>query len=440
LAASRATHEARAAPRSSYRGWQSLALGNDLIELQIVPEIGGRVIQFTFAGWEFFWVNRQLAGKQPPASGLATDGGWLNYGGDKLWPAPQGWEGPNQWPGPPDAVLDGLPYKAERLPAKRGEAAVRLTSGKDQRSGIQFSRVIRTFNGTMHVSIKATMKNVDSKPRRWGIWAHTQLDGGKAAGGGHNPLLNAWCPINSKSHFPKGYNVIFGSQNNPSFQPNRARRLMRVQYQYQVGKIALDSDAGWVATVDGANGTVFVQRFRFEADHEYPDGASAEFWLNGLGRFSAWGKENIMTEDPVQNPYVFESELLSPLVKLNPGQSYTWCYDWFACTIGGDYPVINCSDVGVVAEPLVAKGSTRSLQLLGRFGVFVPGRLQAIFFDSKGGRLRTVDLQLPVSPLRAVVLNTATEIFAHADSVSLCVVGASGKQSGELATAPIQPH
>jgi hypothetical protein len=37
---------------------------------------------------DFFWVNWQLAGKQPPESGLASDGGWLNYGVEKLWPAP----------------------------------------------------------------------------------------------------------------------------------------------------------------------------------------------------------------------------------------------------------------------------------------------------------------------------------------------------------------
>lgn len=94
---------------STYQGWKSQCLSNGFIELQVLPDIGGRVIQFKLGDNEFLWVNPQLAGKLPTASGLAADGGWFNAGGDKLWPAPQGWDGAAQWPGPPDAVLDGQP-------------------------------------------------------------------------------------------------------------------------------------------------------------------------------------------------------------------------------------------------------------------------------------------------------------------------------------------
>jgi len=62
------------ATESNYRGWESLALRNDLIELHIVPQIGGRVIQFKLGGKEFLWVNPQLAGQLPPPDGLAPDG------------------------------------------------------------------------------------------------------------------------------------------------------------------------------------------------------------------------------------------------------------------------------------------------------------------------------------------------------------------------------
>ena len=198
-----------AADDSTYRGWKTLALRNGLIELQVLPEIGGRIIQFKLGGKEFLWVNPQLAGQLPLANGLAADGGWFNVGGDKLWPAPQGWDNDWQWPGPPDGVLDGPPYVLERLAPKRGETAIRLTSGKDPRSGIQFSRVVGLFDGSTHVSFEATMKNIDTKPRRWGIWAHTQLDGAKADGTAHNPLMQAWCPLNPISrnldyHEPHG--------------------------------------------------------------------------------------------------------------------------------------------------------------------------------------------------------------------------------------------
>ncbi len=97
----------------NYKGWNSMCLSNGIAELNIVPQIGGRVIQYKLDDKEFFWVNPDLAGKLPTETGLTADGGWFNYGGDKLWPAPQGWDNDQKWPGPPDAVLDGQPYALE---------------------------------------------------------------------------------------------------------------------------------------------------------------------------------------------------------------------------------------------------------------------------------------------------------------------------------------
>jgi hypothetical protein len=390
---------ASSAVQSVYRGWKTVCLSNGLIELQVLPDVGGRVIQLKLGGKEFLWVNPQLAGKLPLSNGLAADGGWFNAGGDKLWPAPQGWDNDQQWPGPPGAVLDGQPYKLQPLGGQRGATAIRLTSGNDPATGIQFSRVVRIFDGNSRVSFEATMRNVDTKPRRWGIWAHTQLNGGKADGSGHNPLMQAWCPLNPQSRFPKGYSLIFGEKDHPSFQPDTRRGLMRVCYQYKVGKIGLDSRAGWVATVDGQNGAVFVQRFVFEPKKEYPDGASVEFWLNGVGRIRAYNRDMIMPANAAENPYVFESELLSPYAKLQPGQSYTWRYDWYACNIGGDFPVCGCNDAGVIAEPLRAGRTASGLRLTGRFGVFATAEPRIEWRDAHRHSLGTSPLRGNATPL-----------------------------------------
>jgi hypothetical protein len=425
------------AVESAYRGWKTVCLSNGLIDLHVLPHIGGRIIQFKLGGKEFLWVNPQLAGKLPPSNGLAADGGWFNVGGDKLWPAPQGWANDQQWPGPPDSVLDGQPYTSERLDEEQGEAAIRLTSGKDPRSGIQFSRVVRVFDGRTRVSFEATMKNIDNKPRRWGIWAHTQLDGAKADGSGHNPLMQAWCPLNPRSKFPRGYDVVFGEADNPSFQPDTARGLMHVQYQYRVGKIGLDSHAGWVATVDGERGAVFVQRFVFEPRREYPDGSSVEFWLNGVGQIHAYNKDMVMPANAAENPYVFESEVLSPFAELKPGQSYTWRYDWYACNIGGDFPMVGCSDAGLIAEPLTAERGAGQVRLKGRLGVFAPGTVRAESANAQGGQLQTLDLTSGVSPLNPVVLDTTVAAPANTASVRLLLIGTDGKVVGELAKADL---
>jgi len=406
--------------RRTYKGWNSMCLTNGFVELHIVPQIGGRIIQYKLGEKEFFWVNPQLAGKLPPTTGLDPNGQWLNYGGDKLWPAPQGWDSDQQWPGPPDAVLDGQPYAMEHLPPdNNGALGVRLTSKDDPRSGIRFSRAIRLHPDGTRVTIEATMTNVDNKPRRWGIWAHTQLDGAKADGSGHNHLMNAFCPINPKSRFPEGYDVIFGDKDNPSFQPDSAAGMMKVNYQYRVGKIGMDSNAGWIATVDGETGFVFVHRFLFEPDKPYPDGSSVEFWLNGLGRIHAYNKDIDFPANSTDNPYVFESEVLSPYAQLAPGESYTYKYQWLSTNIGGDYPVVDCTDAVVVCEPLIASREEDQLRLKGRFGVFAPGSLRLSLYDNKGKKILTRILEEKVSPLKPVLLDLTLDSPAKASEAVL---------------------
>ena len=244
-------------------------------------------------------MNPQLAGR-PSSHRPHAEGEWFNVGGDKLWPAPQGWETIEQWPGPPDAVLDGQPYILENLRSSGGETAIRLTSGKDPRSGIQFSRVVRIFKEQHarqlrgyneergHPAAPLGHLGAHAARRCEGRWLEFQS--------AHASVV----PDQSKEPVSGGISVIFGKLDNPSFQRDTQRGLMRAQYQYKVGKIGLDSHAGWVATVDGESGAAFVQRFVFEPDKEYPDGSSVEFWHNGVGQIHAYNRDIVMVEEPLK--------------------------------------------------------------------------------------------------------------------------------------------
>jgi hypothetical protein len=422
--------EAQTVASVKYKGWNAHRLQNDLVQLHVVPEIGGRVIQYTLGEKEFFWVNPALTGKSSPETGLDQDDGWMNYGGDKLWPAPQGWDNDQQWPGPPDAVLDGQPHHAE---IDRESSSILLTSRDDPRSGVRFMRRIRLHAQSTRVSIEATMTNIDNKPRRWGIWAHTQLDAGLPDSKDFNRLMRAWCPTNPRSRFERGYRVFFGEKNNPSFESDADRGLVKVSYQYKVGKIGLDSHAGWVATVDGRQGDVFVQRFKFEADKAYPDESSVEFWHNGVGRIYAYNKWMEMANNRDENPYVFESEVLSPFARLQPGESYTWTYDWYTCRIGGDFPVVECSQAGVVSTPLTCTQDGHLVRLRGRFGVFQLGRLVVDSYDANGGVIATKILDADATPLTPIVLDHAIQLLAGTTSVALILQDSEGRHIGAVA-------
>lgn len=418
------------------QGWTAVNMGNDLIDLQVVPEIGGRVLQYKLGNYGFFLVNQELYDKQPPASGVGPDDAWLNYGGDKLWLAPQGWDNDQQWPGPPDPVLDGQPYAMESI----GPKEIRLTSRKDQRSGVQLSRVIKLFDGTTRVSIDATMKNIDTKPRRWGIWAHTQFNAGNRHGNGHNENYWAYCPLNKNSIFPKGYGVQYGLVNNMSYKPDYDNAMMRVHYQRRVGKIGIDSPAGWVATVDATDGYVFVHRFKYEPQKAYPDNSSVEIWMNGLGEFVAWGKVNQMPEDTTDNPYNFESEVISPYATLAPGREYTYHYEWYSAKIPSGLGIIDCSDAGVVCKALAAVRKEKTLNITGRFGVFYQGTLEVSAFDNNGKKIKELASGIDVSPLKSLNLNLNIENspdLSKAQVISVSLFDKNKKLIGELANTSV---
>ena len=116
-----------------------------------------------------------------------------------------------------------------------------------------------------------------------------------------------------------------------------------------------------------------------------------------------------------------------------PGESTTWHYDWFATQVGGNYPVLNCTDAGVTAEPLVAKVGLRKLSLHGRFGVFSPGTVRAVLWHVSGTRLKTIDLVREVSPCRPVIVQAAVDSPADVSLVSLELVDTQNSCLGELA-------
>ncbi len=229
----------------------------------------------------------------------------------------------------------------------------------------------------------------------------------------------------------------YGLVNNMSFQPDYESGMMKVNYQRRVGKIGIDSPAGWVATVDATDGYVFVHRFDYEPEKAYPDNSSVEIWMNGLGEFIAWGDVNKMPEDVKSNPYNFESEVISPYANLKPGQEYTYKYQWYSAKIPAGLGVIDCSDAGVVCENLVAVRKGKSIKVTGKFGVFYEGSLVLNYLDATGGNIHTVTVEKQVGPLKAIALSQSVPAVKKATSVFLHLYDKAGCSLGQLAKADL---
>src|SRR6266404_1012882 len=133
-----------------YKGWQAQQVSNRWVQLIIVPQNGGRLMQVSFNGHAYLFVNPKLAGKYMPPS----QDQWFNYGGDKLWLLPEGDDDEQHWRGNSDLLDDG-PFTFRKLSDGQG-CGIELTGPPDPHTGIKFSRTIRRDPDSPHITFRAS--------------------------------------------------------------------------------------------------------------------------------------------------------------------------------------------------------------------------------------------------------------------------------------------
>src|ERR1035437_10435259 len=104
-----------------YKGWHAQQLSNRWMQLVVLPQNGGRLIQVTFAGHPYLFVNPKFAGKYLPPSSSE----WFNYGGDKIWLLPEGNHDEQHWVGT-SYVLDARTFTF-RNPSDGQRCEIELT-------------------------------------------------------------------------------------------------------------------------------------------------------------------------------------------------------------------------------------------------------------------------------------------------------------------------
>ena len=275
-----ARHAASTSDLTNYHGWSNaVRLGNGIVEVIAVPEIG-RVMSFRFIdGENVFWEDRSLDGGRGDAAGKE----WVNFGGDKTWPAPEAdwgrYTGRKEWMPPP--AFDALP-----VIAKLESNSMILTSPVDPFYGIRTIRRVRLMPGQPAMTIETTYERVSGQPSKVGIWVITQFK---------NPVGIYVAPP-AHSVFPNGYFIVPG----PAWPAlkRKADGIEITRDPTSPHKIGSDADRLlWV----GEKEMCLVVSPRV-SNAEYPDGgASGEVYTN-----------------PDPKPYI-EIETLGPLALMKPG-------------------------------------------------------------------------------------------------------------------------
>jgi hypothetical protein len=416
----------------TFEGWKAEQVSNRWVRLTIVPQLGGRLMQVAFGEHPYLFVNPKLKGKYFPPTEGATSGRWYNYGGDKIWPLPEGEQDEQHWPGPVSDALDAGNYDFKVL-AQGAVCSIRLDGPADPRTGLQYSREISLGSDSPEISFHAVMKNASGRPIRWSMQSVTQYNTASTDSPSvYNRNFWAFTPINPSSAYDEGYRARLGPSNDPAYSVKEG--LFTLHWLYFEREVWLDSQDGWVALVDGSARYAMVERSS-HVPAEYPGKATVIFYTNGPAvEYDDKGMPFLTSSDPVEMPFYMEAELNSPMARLEPGETYAFDTKWIPTRATADFKTL--TDAGVVNRWLAASAHGKSIALTGSFGVFFPGSLAAYVFDARGVRTATVSIQ-PVSPLDLVNVQQEIPVSPVDARVSLHLIDEQGGDRGSLGEATI---
>ncbi|PYU38319.1 MAG: hypothetical protein DMG53_26920 [Acidobacteria bacterium] len=399
----------------------------------IVPQLGGRVMQVTFLGHAYLFVNPKYKGQYLPPGSEAAKGRWINYGGDKIWPMPEGTEDEQHWAGPVSDALDDGDYSFKIL-SEDSRCTVRLDGPADPKTGLQYAREIEIGGNSPEISFHAVMKNITGHPIRWSVQSVTQFDTTEAGNPSEfNHEFWAFTPANQHSAYLRRYQVRSGLANDSSFAVKND--LFTLHWQYLQSEVWVDSPGEWLTVVDGTAHYAMVERFPHFEGAEYPGKATVIFYKNGPAlELDDKGIPYFTPANPEDPLHYMEAEVNSPMVRLEPGETYALDTHWFPTRMGKEFKTV--MDAGVVGSSLTVSWTDSGILLTGIFGVFVPGKLEARLFDRHGAPIANIPLQ-PVSPAEVIELRVELKVPAQTARVSLHLMDQQGNDQGLLGEARV---
>ena len=274
-----------------FHGWPATALRNGHAEIVVVPAIG-RVMRLAFAddaaGSDPLWRHGQLG------PGLAPDeNGWINYGGDKAWPAPQAdWQRMVGKGWPPPATFDATAHAASLT-----DSTIEMVSPIDPAYGLRVRRTVKLVNEV--ALIDTAYEKVEGPPVRVAVWTITQLVS--------PDRMFALLP--ARSAFEGGHRTLLPAPPKDLSADGRLLGLARDPKEKTM--IATDADALlWV----GPGRDLVIETMGTSV-------AAGDVWqpTDPAAPRVGGAHAQIYTSPDGAEPYV-ELELLGPLVDLAPGQ------------------------------------------------------------------------------------------------------------------------
>jgi hypothetical protein len=190
-----------------FDGWQAQEVANEWVKLTFVPQLGGRLMQVSFNGHPYLFVNQAYKGKY--ISPAEAAGRWINYGGDKIWPLPEGNEDEQHWTGASTPLDDGA--YAFSILSQNNRCTVRLEGPSDPPTGLQYTREISIGSDSPEIFFHMITRNITGHSIAWSVQSVSQYDLSDASDPDqYNHDFWAFAPLNPHSSYLNGYHVRDG--------------------------------------------------------------------------------------------------------------------------------------------------------------------------------------------------------------------------------------
>lgn len=397
-----------------YHGWQAVRMSNDLVTLVVVPEIGGRILEYKLGARPLLWINSDELGRKYDAD--ADPSVYHDFGGYHVQAVPEA-----GWQSPADArtsTLDAGRWTYQIITARGRSVEVELKSPADSEvTGLQITRTITLYAGTTDVQISEKVENISDRQVEWAIQHTSQMPGVLKTDAEFSPESKLYFPLNPDSKHKRRF-AYLTEGGLAQFEPIEDNSLMEVSYQRQAGRIGADSIAGWVAHLDGISNYAFVQRFTPTSLQDYPEQDST-----------------VTVRTATEHAYM-EVGILTPVHTLAPGQSVESRLQWSATRLTG--PVRDVTDVAAIHEPVQVTKSGEQFKLTGKIGVFAPGELVLTVRDRDGKPL-IEPVKLAASLTEMMVLDQTLPVKEGAASVVVELLNPTGSPLGEVANLSVAP-
>jgi len=274
----------------AYGGWaKCIRLANQNIELIATTDIGPRIIRFGFVGGPNLFKEFADVGK------TGSDA-WRNYGGHRLWHAPEA--KPRSY-APDNSAIEH----------KWDGATLKLIQPAETSTGIQKEIEVTLDAQGNSVTVRHRLANKNQWPLELAPWALTVMHGPGRAILPQEPPSNELLPVR-----PVG---LWGYTNMADPRWKWGAKFIQLACDPAATtpqKIGLGNTQGWAAYY--RDGQVFLKRFAFDSAAAYPDyGCNVECYTRGD---------------------MLEVESLGPLAKLAPNASVEHIERWYLskATIG----------------------------------------------------------------------------------------------------------